>query len=159
MSKNLVAYFSASGVTARLAKTVAAAAGADLYEIVPAEKYTSADLDWMDKTSRSTVEMKDPASRPEMAGEAADVSAYETIYVGFPIWWYTAPHIIKSFLESHDLSGKNIVLFATSGGSGMGKTEQDLIPSAPGAVFKGGKVLSAGTSEEKISAWIKKLGL
>ncbi|HJC42939.1 MAG TPA: NAD(P)H-dependent oxidoreductase, partial [Candidatus Mediterraneibacter gallistercoris] len=121
MSKTLVAYFSASGVTARVAKNLAGAADADLYEIRPAVPYTSADLNWMDKSSRSSVEMKDKSSRPELADTDADIASYDRIFVGFPIWWYTAPTIINTFLESYDFSGKTIILFATSGGSGLGK--------------------------------------
>ena len=117
MSKTLVAYFSASGVTRRVAENLATAAGADIYEIRPAVPYTSADLNWMDKKSRSTVEMKDKSSRPELADTDADIASYDKIFVGFPIWWYTAPTIINTFLESYDFSGKTIVLFATSGGS------------------------------------------
>ena len=131
MSKTLVAYFSASGVTKRTAENLAAAAEADLYEIRPAVPYTSADLNWMDKSSRSTIEMKDKSSRPELADTDADIDAYDRIFVGFPIWWYTAPAIIKTFLESYDFSGKTIILFATSGGSGLGKTAKDLEGSCP----------------------------
>lgn len=140
MSKKLVAYFSASGKTAALAKKLADAAGADLYEIKPAVPYTTADLNWNNKQSRSSVEMSDPASRPALAGAVGDISAYDTIYVGFPVWWYIAPTIINSFLESCDLSGKKIILFATSGGSGFGKAAEHLRPSAPGAEILEGKV-------------------
>ena len=122
MSKKLVAFFSASGVTANAAKILAEAAGADIYEIKPEVPYTKADLDWMDKSSRSTIEMQDKSSRPAIADKNADISAYDTIFVGFPIWWYIAPTIINTFLESYDFSGKTIILFATSGGSGFGKT-------------------------------------
>ena len=122
MSKTLVAYFSASGTTARVAKELAQAAGADLYEIRPAVPYTKADLNWMDKNSRSSVEMNDKSSRPALADRDADIAAYDTILLGFPIWWYVAPTIINSFLESYDFFGKKIVLFATSGGSGFGRT-------------------------------------
>lgn len=121
MSKKLVAYFSASGVTAKVADTLAKAAGADLYEIKPAIPYTEADLDWRNKDSRSSVEMRDPASRPTIGSAAVDMSEYDTLFVGFPIWWYVAPTIINTFLESYDLSGKTIIPFATSGSSGMGK--------------------------------------
>ncbi len=140
MSKKLVAYFSASGKTAALAKKLADAAGADLYEIKPAVPYTTADLNWNNKQSRSSVEMSDPASRPALAGTVGDISAYDTIYVGFPVWWYIAPTIINTFLESCDLSGKKIILFATSGGSGFGKAAEHLRPSAPGAEILEGKV-------------------
>ncbi|EWM55174.1 flavodoxin [Ruminococcus flavefaciens] len=140
MNKKLVAYFSASGSTARLAKQLAEAAGADLYEIRPAIPYTSADLNWQNKQSRSSVEMSDHSSRPELADKNADIAAYDTIYVGFPVWWYIAPTIINSFLESYDFSGKKIILFATSGGSGFGKAVENLKPSAPDAEIIEGKV-------------------
>ena len=140
MSKKLVAYFSASGNTASLAKELADAAGADLYEIRPATPYTSADLNWQDKQSRSSVEMSDHNSRPATADKNANISDYDTIYVGFPVWWYIAPTIINTFLESYDFTGKKIVLFATSGGSGFGKAVENLKPSAPGAEIVEGKV-------------------
>ena len=119
MSKKLVAYFSASGVTAKVARTLAEAVGANLFEIAPKEPYTKADLNWMDANARSTVEMKDPGSRPELAAGLPDAAAYDTIYVGFPIWWYVAPTIVNTFLESLDLSGKTVVPFATSGRYGQ----------------------------------------
>ena len=131
MRKTLVAYFSASGVTRRVAEKLAAATGSDLYEIKPAEPYTRADLNWQDKRSRSSVEMNDPSSRPALADHAADVAGYDRIYLGFPIWWYTAPHIIRTFLESYDFAAKTIVLFATSGGSGLGQTAAELAPGCP----------------------------
>ena len=140
--KTLVAYFSASGTTAGVARSLAAAIHADLYEIKPAVPYTGKDLNWQDKQSRSSVEMKNPAARPELADQKADMAAYEKIYLGFPIWWYTAPRIIPSFLESYDWSGKTIILFATSGGSGLGKTAQELAPSCPGAILRGGGMLN-----------------
>ena len=133
MSKKLVAYFSASGNTANLAKKLAEAAGADLYEIRPAVPYTADDLNWQNKKSRSSIEMSDHSSRPALADKNADIAAYDTIYVGFPVWWYIAPTIINSFLESYDFSGKKIVLFATSGGSGFGKAVDNLRSSAPDA--------------------------
>lgn len=140
MSKKLVAYFSASGNTARLAKKLAEAAKADLYEIKPAIPYTSADLNWQNKQSRSSIEMSDHSSRPELADKSADIAAYDTVYVGFPVWWYIAPTIINSFLESCDFSGKKIILFATSGGSGFGKAVENLKNSAPNAEIVEGKV-------------------
>jgi len=140
MSKKLVAYFSASGNTARLAKNLAEAAGADLYEIRPAVPYTSADLNWQNKQSRSSVEMSNHSSRPELADKSADIAVYDTIFVGFPVWWYIAPTIINSFLESYDFSGKKIILFATSGGSGFGKAVQNLKLSVPNAEIIEGKV-------------------
>ena len=126
--KTLVAYFSASGVTARLAKVIAEAAGADLFEIQPEVPYTKEDLDWTNKSSRSSLEMNDPNSRPAIAGQVEDMEQYDTVFVGFPIWWYVAPKIIHTFLESYDFSNKTIVPFATSGGSGFGKTIESLKP-------------------------------
>lgn len=157
MSKTLVAYFSASGTTAKVAKNLAEAAGADIYEIKPAAPYTKADLDWTNKQSRSSVEMADPASRPELADKNANPAAYDTIFLGFPIWWYVAPHIINSFLESYDFAGKNIILFATSGGSGFGKTTAALRPSAPGAKITEGKLLNSGNSVEALKKWLATL--
>lgn len=153
MSKTLVAYFSASGVTKRAAENLAAAAETDLYEIRPAVPYTSADLNWMDKSSRSTIESKDRSSRPELADKDADIAAYDRIFVGFPIWWYTAPAIIKTFLESYDFSGKTIILFATSGGSGLGKTAKDLEECCPGAVIREGKLLNGNPSRDALKEW------
>ena len=141
MSKKLVAYFSASGITRNVAKMVAEAAGADLYEITPKEAYTKADLNWMDKKSRSSVEMADKKIRPEITDTDAKIAEYDEIFLGFPIWWYVAPTIINTFLEKYDFTGKKIVLFATSGGSGFGNTVKELQPSAPGAQFVEGKLL------------------
>ena len=155
--KALVAYFSASGTTARVAKNLAEAAGADLYEIKPAVPYSSADLDWTNKKSRSSVEMADPARRPELADKNADVAAYDVIFVGFPIWWYVAPRIINSFLESYDFTGKKVVLFATSGGSGLGKTAAALQPSAPGAQIVEGKLLNSGNTVDALKKWVATL--
>lgn len=124
MSKTLIAYFSASGTTAKAAKKLSEAIGADLYEIRPAVPYTEEDLNWMDKKSRSSIEMNDRSFRPELADHDADIAAYDKIFLGFPIWWYVAPTIINSFLESYDFSGKTIILFATSGGSRFGKLLQ-----------------------------------
>lgn len=160
MSKKvLVAYFSASGTTARLAKTLAQAANADLYEIKPAVPYTKADLNWMDKKARSTVEMNDKSSRPALADTDAHISQYDTILLGFPIWWYVAPTIINTFLESYNFTGKTIVPFATSGGSGMGKTNERLLPSCSGANLVEGKVLNSGVSKASLEVWVKSLGL
>lgn len=156
MSKSLVAYFSASGVTARVAKNLAVAAGADLYEIKPALPYSRADLNWMDKQSRSSVEMRDKSSRPALADTDADIAAYDTIFIGFPIWWYIAPTIINTFLESYDFSGKKIVLFSTSGGSGFGKAVQSLQPSAPGAKIIAGEILNGNPNEKKLKAFAEK---
>ena len=157
MSKILIAYFSASGVTARTAKEMAKAAGADLYEICPAEPYTAADLNWMDQKSRSTLEMNDPACRPAIAAPAADLDQYDTVFLGFPIWWYTAPNIIKTFLEAGDFSSARIALFATSGGSGMGKTMSDLEPSAPQARWLDARRFSGGASARDLAAWVDTL--
>ena len=156
MKKRLVAYFSASGVTKKTAEMVAEAAGADLYEITPKVPYTKADLNWMDKKARSTVEMNDKKFRPELGGEEIDVSAYDVIFVGFPIWWYVAPTIINTFLEKHDFSGKKIILFATSGGSGFGNTVSELQPSASNAQIVEGKLLNR-MSKQEISDWVKTL--
>ena len=157
MSKTLVAYFSASGVTAKLAKTLSSVTDADLFEIKPVTPYTAKDLDWMDKKSRSTIEMKDPKSRPAIAGKVADMAQYDTVFVGFPIWWYQAPRIIETFLESYDFSGKTVIPFATSGGSGMGKTNSVLKPSCGGAKLLEGKVFRRGTSKSDLAAWAESL--
>lgn len=153
MSKRiLVAYFSARGTTAVTAKNLAEAVGADLYEIRPAVPYTNADLDWTDKTSRSSVEMNNKSGRPALADTDADIAAYDVIFVGFPIWWYVAPTIINTFLESYDFSGKTIIPFATSGGSGMGKTNEGLEKSCPGAKLMEGKLLNR-VSKTEMKAW------
>ena len=156
MKKALVAYFSASGVTEQVAEKLASAAHADCFRIQPKIAYTKADLDWTNKSSRSSVEMSDPASRPEIVNEKLDVLSYDTIFIGFPIWWYVAPTIINTFLEAYDFSGKKIVLFATSGGSGFGNTIKELQPSAPDAVITEGSLLNRGTKKE-ISEWVKSL--
>ncbi len=158
--KSLVAYFSASGVTARAAKTLAEAAGADLYEIKPKTPYTKADLNWMDKNARSSIEMNDPSSRPKIADQNADIASYDVIFLGFPIWWYVAPTIINTFLESYDFSGKTIVLFATSGGSGLGKTVEKLKPSVSDtAVIVEGKMLNGRMTKNNLESWLKTLDL
>ena len=180
MSKRLVAYFSASGVTGKVAKMVAEAAGADLYEIKPEVPYTRADLNWMEKKSRSTVEMNDPSSRPAINGKVehmeqyqnifvkdkkirpeivdtdAQIAEYDEILIGFPIWWYVAPTIINTFLEKYDFTGKKIVLFATSGGSGFGNTVKELEPSAPGATIVEGKLLN-NANKQQIESWVATL--
>ena len=153
MSKQLVAYFSASGVTESAAKTLAKTIGADLYEIKPEIPYSKAGLDWRDKNSRSSVEMNNPDSRPKIADKNANIGEYDTIFVGFPIWWYTAPTIIKTFLESYDFSGKTIVPFATSGGSGLGKTADTLQKTVPSAHVKSGKMLNGVLSADEINKW------
>ena len=159
MSKTLVAYFSASGVTARAAKSLAGAAGADLYEIRPAIPYTSADLDWTNKKSRSSVEMNDLSFRPALADSDADIAGHDVILLGFPIWWYVAPTIINTFLERYDFSGKTIILFATSGGSGFGKTAAGLQGSAPAARIQEGRMLNGRQTEAELKKWIEELGL
>ena len=156
MGKKLVAFFSASGTTKKVAEMIAEAGGFDLCEIVPKEAYTKADLNWMDKKSRSSVEMGDKSIRPEIKPDGVDMAAYDEVILGFPIWWYVAPTIVNTFLEAHDFTGKNIVLFATSGGSGFGNTVKELQPSAPGAVFKAEKLLNRAGRQE-ISEWVKSL--
>lgn len=154
--KTLVAYFSASGQTAKLAKTLAGVTGGDLFEIAPETAYTAADLDWMDKKSRSTIEMKNPKSRPAIAGKVADMAQYDTVFVGFPIWWYQAPRIIETFLESYDFSGKTVIPFATSGGSGMGRTVDELRKLCPNANWKAGKMVN-GISDKALADWANTL--
>lgn len=157
MSRKLVAYFSASGVTAKVAERLSEAIGADLYAIEPEVPYTKADLDWMDKKSRSTIEMNNPASRPAIAGKRDNMNDYDTVFVGFPIWWYVAPTIINTFLESYDLTGKTIIPFATSGGSDMGKTNEKLLPSCKGAKLLNGKVFKASASGADFAKWAEGL--
>ena len=152
MSKKLVAYFSASGTTKKAAERLAKAAGADLFEIKPAIPYTGADLNWMDKKSRSSVEMNDSDSRPEIAETLPNMADYDTVFIGFPIWWYVAPHIIHSFVESYDFTGKTLVPFATSGGSGMGKTVDELRKLCPNANWKAGKLVN-GVSDQALADW------
>lgn len=151
--KTLVAYFSASGTTKMVANRLAGAIGADLFEIEPKIPYSNQDLDWTNKNSRSSLEMNDRSSRPEVAKKVTNMEQYDKIFVGFPIWWYVAPTIINSFLEQYDLSGKTIVPFATSGGSGMGETNKHLAPSCKGAVLKDGKRFATYISEEGLKAW------
>lgn len=157
MSKSLVAYFSASGVTARLAGTLAKAVNGDIFEIVPVQPYTKDDLNWMNKQSRSSVEMSDKSSRPAVASKVENMEQYDTIYIGFPIWWYTAPTIINTFLEQYDLNGKTVIPFATSGGSQMGKTNDDLVKSCRGAVLKNGKRFSANADIKELKNWAERL--
>lgn len=159
MNRKLVAYFSASGVTAKVAETLSETIGADLFAIEPKVPYTKADLEWMDKSSRSTLEMKDPASRPEIARVRDNMEEYDTVFVGFPIWWYVAPTIINTFLESYDLTGKTIIPFATSGGSGMGKTNEKLLPSCKGAKLLDGKVLKANAGTKELDDWVAGLSI
>lgn len=157
MSRKLVAYFSASGVTAKVAEILSEAIGADLYAIEPEVPYTKADLDWMDKKSRSTIEMNNPASRPAITGKRDNMNEYDTVFVGFPIWWYVAPTIINTFLESYDLTDKTIIPFATSGGSDMGKTNEKLLPSCKGAKLLNGKVFKASVSGADLAKWAEGL--
>ena len=153
MAKALVAYFSASGVTKKLSENLAEAIGADLFEIVPEQIYTAADLNWQDKNSRSSVEMNDRSSRPAIASKVEDMSRYEVVFVGFPVWWYREPSIIDTFAESYDFSGKTIVPFATSGGSGIGDSGKNLLEIAKGATVENGKRFSAGASADELKEW------
>ena len=159
MSRKLVAYFSASGTTAAVAKALAEAADAGLYEIRPQVPYTRADLDWTNPKSRSSVEMNDKSSRPPLADRNAHVEDCDTVFLGFPIWWYTAPTIINTFLECYDFTGKTIILFATSGGSGLGGTASALTASAPGAVIRDGKLLNGRQTRENLAAWVNSLSI
>ena len=160
MSRKLVAYFSATGTTAKAAKLLSHVMGADLYEIEPEIPYTQADLNWMDKKSRSSIEMNDKKIRPAIAEKDAKIADYDVIFVGFPIWWYVAPTIINTFLEKYDFSGKKIILFATSGGSGFGKTLEELRVSVPDtAELIQGELLNGNPSRESVSAWVNRLGL
>lgn len=155
MHKILVAYFSASGVAKGVAQRLAKAVGADLFEIRPAVPYTQADLNWTDKKSRSSVEMNDPLSRPEIAEKLPNMADYDTVFIGYPIWWYVAPHIINTFVESYELSGKTLVAFATSGGSGIGKTVEELKKLYPDANWKDGKLLN-NISDKELVDWASK---
>lgn len=152
--KTLVAYFSAQGHTKAVAEKIASLCGADLFEIVPEQPYTEADLDGWNESARGTRESKDRTTRPAVASKVEDMGRYDTIYLGFPIWWYTAPTIINTFLEQYDTSGKTIIPFATSGGSGFGSTQKDLEVSAPDATFKPGAVMNSW-SDERIKKWIE----
>lgn len=156
MNKTLVAYFSASGTTRKIAEMIAVVGDFSLYEITPKELYTSDDLNWMNKKSRSSVEMSNKKIRPEITDTDAHIKEYDTIILGFPIWWYVAPTIVNTFLEKYDFSGKKIVLFATSGGSGFGNTVKELKPSAPGAEIVEGKLLNRANKQE-IEKWVKSL--
>ena len=160
MRKKLVAYFSASGVTAKVSDILADAVGADIYEIRPEVPYTKADLNWMDKKSRSTIEMNDRTSRPAIADKNAKVEQYDTIFLGFPIWWYRAPSIINTFLESYNFSGKKIILFATSGGSKFGKTVEELKVSVPATCeIIEGKLLNGKQTIPAIRNWTEALDI
>lgn len=157
MSKKLVAYFSASGVTAAIAKNLAAAIDADLFEIEPEVKYTKADLDWTNKKSRSSVEMNDKMSRPAVAKKLGNMSEYDEVFVGFPIWWYIAPTIVNTFLEGYDLAGKTIIPFATSGGSGMGETNEYLANSCKGAKLVEGMVFRRNAGADELKKWAEEV--
>lgn len=156
--KNLVAFFSASGITKEVAQTLAEAANAEIFEIIPAIPYSQVDLDWRNEQSRSTLECKDKVSRPKIAKDI-EISNYDTIFIGFPIWWYSAPQIIFTFLESHDFSGKVIVPFCTSGGSDLSNAPRDMAKCAPNAIFKEGKRFNFGTSKAKLTKWLESLGV
>lgn len=159
MSKILVAYFSASGVTKNAAEKLAQAANADLFEIKPVRPYTDADLDWTDKKSRSTIEMNDLSSRPEIAEKCENMGSYDVVFVGFPIWWYVEPRIIDTFIDSYDFSGKTVIPFATSGGSGLGKTVENFKKLlGENVIVKDGKMLTRA-SKNDVSGWVKSLGL
>ena len=157
MGKTLVAYFSASGVTEKLAKKLAEAIGADLYEIKPEQIYTKADLNWMDKKSRSSVEMNDRDSRPSIATKVENMEQYEAVFVGFPVWWYREPSIIDTFMEAYDFSGKKVIPFCTSGGSGIGDSAKNLQELAPRAKVVEGKRFSAMTSEKQLKEWAEQV--
>lgn len=156
MGKTLVAYFSATGTTATVAENLAEATGADLFEIVPAVPYTAADLNWQDSRSRTTLEKNDESFRPETVGEVADMAAYDTVFVGFPVWWYVEPRIIDTFLETYDFSGKTIVPFATSGGSGLGRAPQRMQALAPGSTVCSGGLLNGRPDRAALAAWARK---
>ena len=153
MSKTLVAYFSASGTTAKIAQKLAEAIGADLFEVKPEKPYTSADLNWQNKNSRSSVEMNDRSSRPAIGVKVADMAQYSVVFVGFPVWWYREPSIIDTFMESYDFAGKTVITFATSGGSGLGDSAANMQKLAKGAKVVNGKRFSGSASADEIKAW------
>ena len=155
MSKTLVAYFSASGVTAKVAEKLAGAIGADLYEIKPEQAYTDADLNWQDKQSRSSVEMNDRSSRPAIGNKVENMEQYDTVFVGFPIWWYREPSIIDTFMEAYNFDGKTVITFATSGGSGLGDSAKNMQELAKGAKVVDGKRFSSGASADELGKWAK----
>lgn len=150
----LIAYFSCTGTTQRAANELAAATGADLYEIKPAMPYSAADLNWNDRSSRSSVEMRDPASRPEILKDALDMGKYDVVFIGFPVWWYIAPTIINTFIERYDFSGKTLIPFATSGGSGIGNCEQNLRKAYPQLDWQAGKLLNGRIPENLVKEWV-----
>ena len=158
MTKKLIAYFSASGITEKVAKKLAELTNSDIYEIKPTVKYTAADLNWTDKNSRSSIEMSERSSRPKIIDDNFSTNEYETILLGFPIWWYSAPTIVNTFLEKHDFSGKKIVIFATSGGSRLGETVKGLKPSVSNtAKFIEGGVLNGNPSPDALQEWYNNL--
>ncbi len=157
MAKTLVAFFSASGITKRVAEKLASVAGVDLHEIVPQQIYTNEDLNWQNKQSRSSVEMKDRNARPKIASSIENLADYDKIFVGFPIWWYREPSIIDTFMEKYDFSGKTVIPFATSGGSGLGESAKNMQALSKGANVLPGKKLSASVSEKELADWIQKL--
>ncbi len=158
--KKLVAYFSASGTTQKVAEKLAKVVDGDLFEIIPKTPYTDADLNWLDKKSRTSVEMGDKSSRPEIEHNTLDTSKYDVVFLGFPIWWYVAPTIINTFLESYDFSNKTIILFATSGGSGFGQTVKFLQPSVSrSTTIREGKLLNGNPSEDTLTSWVNSLNL
>ena len=159
MSKKLVAYFSASGITESVARNLSQTTGADLYRIQPEVPYTSADLDWMNKKSRSSIEMNDPASRPAIAAEDLDISSYDVVFLGFPVWWYMAPTIINTFLETYDFSGKTVIPFATSGSSGIENCEKKLQQQYPSINWKSGKLLNGHPGQDVLDSWVKSLNV
>ena len=160
MSKKLAAYFSATGTTEKAAQLLAQATDADLFEITPAVPYTRTDLDWTDKKSRSTIEMNDPSARPEIKSRVKDMDIYDVIFLGFPIWWYREPSIIDTFLEQYDFSGKTIVLFATSGGSGFGRTVSGLKDKvSPQTKIIEGKLLNGRITTQSLQSWLNTLQL
>lgn len=159
MSKVLVTYFSASGVTAGAAKTLARAAGADLYEIRPAQAYTKEDLDWNNKQSRSSLEMTDETSRPDMADNDSHAGDYDVVFIGFPIWWGVAPRVVNTFIESNDLTGKKVVIFATSGGSGIDYAINDMKKRYPQLAIAGGRLFSRKDTDAEMRNWVEELGL
>lgn len=159
MSSKLVAYFSASGTTARAAQNLARAIDADLFEIVPEQPYSSADLSWNNSSSRSSVEMNDDACRPGISSMVDHMESYDTVFVGFPIWWYVEPRIVDTFLESYNFEGKTIVPFATSGGSGLGKAPQRMQTIAKGSTVKPGKLLNGRQDAASLQQWVSEMGL
>lgn len=159
MGKTLVAYFSASGTTEQVAQDLADAIGADIFEIVPEQPYTEDDLNWNDEKSRSSVEMGDETCRPAFDGKVEEMETYDTVFVGFPVWWYVEPRIIDTFLEAYDFSGKTVVPFATSGGSGLGKAPQRMQQIAAGSTIAKGKLLNGRPSGESLRAWAESLNL